>query len=143
MVIDHQGELVDVYRKVLLFEADHSWALPGTRRPVYDTPVGRVVPAICMDLNDDGFARHLLRQNPDVVAFCTNWVDEDSDILAYWVYRMAGWRGWFVAADSWGQDEHILFYGRSAILAPGGRPVAMAGAQGDGVLVVDTEGLTV
>lgn len=141
LVIDHHGELVDVYRKVLLFETDRSWARPGQRRPVYDTPFGRMTPGICMDLNDDGFALHLLRERPDVVAFCTNWVEQGEDILPYWVCRMAGWRGWFVAADSWGTDAHITFYGRSAILAPGGHAVAMAAAEGDGVLVVEAEAL--
>ncbi len=141
LVIDHTGALVDVYRKVLLFETDHTWARAGRRRPVYETPFGRMTPGICMDLNDDRFALHLLRERPDVVAFCTNWVEQGLDILPYWVMRLCGWRGWFVAADTWGRDRHIQFYGRSAILAPGGRPVAMAGPRGDGVLVVEAEGL--
>lgn len=141
LVIDHHGELIDVYRKVLLYDADQTWARPGHRRPVYDTPVGRVTPAICMDLNDDGFAHHLLRQRPDVVAFCTNWVDEGEEVLPYWVYRLAGWRGWLVAADTWGSDGDTPFYGRSAILAPGGQAVALAAATGDGVLVVEAEHL--
>ncbi len=142
LVIDHRGELVDVYRKVLLYEADETWACPGHRRPVYQTPFGRLTPAICMDLNDDRFALHLLREQPDVVAFCTNWVEQGEDILPYWVWRLAGWRGWLVAADSWGTDAHITFYGRSAILGPGGHPVAMAAPEGDGVLVADAMGLT-
>ncbi len=141
LVIDHRGQLVDVYRKVRLYEADMTWAASGLRRPVYDTPFGRMTPGICMDLNDDGFALHLLRERPDVVAFCTNWVEQGQDILPYWVWRLAGWQGWFVAADSWGTDAHITFYGRSAILAPGGHPVAMAAAEGDGVLVAHAEGL--
>ncbi len=138
MVIDHEGRLVDVYRKILLYEADRPWALTGARRPIYDTPVGRVSPAICMDLNDDGFALHLLRERPDVVAFCTNWVEEGVDVLPYWTYRLAGWQGWFVAADTWGRDGHIEFHGRSAILGPEGHPRAIARKEGDDVLLVET-----
>lgn len=135
LVIDDRGQLVDCYRKVLLYDADTTWARPGRRRPVYDIPAGRMTPGICMDLNDFGFGLHLLSARPEVVAFCTNWVDEGEDILPYWRERMLGWRGWFVAADRWGEDRGVRFYGRSAILAPGGAVAAIAPAEGDAILV--------
>ncbi len=133
LVIDHQGRLVDCYRKVLLYETDLTWARAGRRRPVFETPVGRMTVGICMDLNDDRFVRHLRWTRTDVVAFCTNWVEEGHDILPYWRWRLGGWRGWLVAADTWGRDRHITFYGRSAILGPGGWPAALAPKTGDGV----------
>ena len=139
LVIDDKGQLACCYRKVLLYEADLAWARMGRARPVLQTPFGRLVPGICMDLNDDNFALHLHRSKPDVVAFCTNWIDQGHDILPYWRWRMFGWRGWFVAADCWGEDSGTSFYGRSAILAPGGEPAQMAPARGDCVLVHDTE----
>jgi predicted amidohydrolase len=138
-VITPTGELATCYRKVLLFEADTSWANPGWRRPVCRTEFGRVAPGICMDLNDPGFVRHLTDAEAEVVAFCTNWVDEGVDVLPYWRERLAGWSGWFVAANTWGTDRAIRFSGRSAILAPGGRAVVLAEREGDAVLMVDTE----
>jgi len=120
-----------VYRKVLLYELDLAWARMGKQHMILDTPAGRVVPAICMDLNDDRFTAHLAHSRADIVAFCTNWVDEGQDILPYWTWRLGGWKGWFVAADTWGEDRGTPFYGRSTILAPDGSVVAQAPSEGD------------
>ena len=138
LIVSPDGELVSSYRKVLLYELDLAWARMGRQHEAHATGLGRLVPGICMDLNDDRFALHLHRSKADVVAFCTNWVEEGHDILPYWRWRMAGWEGWFVAADCWGQDRGTTFYGRSAILRPGGDVAAIAPATGDTVLVVDT-----
>lgn len=138
IVIDHRGRLVDCYRKVLLFELDYLWAVPGHRRPVYDTPFGRVTPGICMDLNDERFTRHLEEEQPDIVAFNTNWLDQGYVILPYWRERLGDWHGWFVAANTWGVENRIPFYGNSAILNPARQVVAMAPREGDAVLVADS-----
>lgn len=139
LVIDPQGRLASCYRKVLLYEADLSWARMGRQHEQHEIGDATMVPGICMDLNDDRFALHLHRSRADVVAFCTNWIEEGHDILPYWRWRMAGWRGWFVAADTWGVDRTTTFYGRSAILRPGGEVAAIAGPTGDCVLLVDTD----
>jgi predicted amidohydrolase len=138
LVLSPDGALATCYRKVLLFEADETWAEPGWRRAVCPTPFGRLAPGICMDLNDPRFIRHLFQGRADVLAFCTNWVDEGVDVHPYWAGRLAGWPGWTVAANTYGVDRGVRFSGRSAILAPGGRVVATTGAEGDAVIVVDT-----
>ncbi len=135
LVIDERGRLAGCYRKVLLYEADLSWARAGTRRHLYDAAGARVAPGICMDINDYAFGIYLRTERPDVVAFCTNWVDEGEDVLPYWRRQLSGWRGWFVAANTWGSDRGVPFRGRSAILNPSGRAVASAAAEGDAVLV--------
>lgn len=140
MTISPSGALVNCYRKVLLYELDETWAEPGADRPVLQTgALGRLTPAICMDLNDDRFGLHLRATQPDVVAFCTNWVDEDVDILSYWRMRLFGWQGWMVAADRWGTERGVRFYGRSAILGPQGRVLGVLPAIGDGVLYAETQ----
>jgi len=139
LVIAPDGTLATCYRKVLLFEADETWAEPGWRRPVCPTAFGRMAPGICMDLNDPRFLHHLSASRADVLAFCTNWVEEGVDVHAYWQDQLAGWSGWTVAANTHGVDRGVRFSGRSAILAPDGRVVAVAPAEGDTVLVVDTE----
>ncbi len=140
LTIGPDGKLLSVYRKVLLFELDESWATPGTQRAMFDVPgVGTVAPAICMDLNDDGFTDFCRTAHPSVVAFCSNWLDQGSFVPAYWAWRMSRWRGWFVGANRWGQDAGVPFRGESAILGPGGLPFAIAPVTGDAVLVVDTD----
>ena len=141
LMIDPWGDLVRCYRKVLLYDADFAWARPGQQRMSIGSDLGRIAPAICMDLNDDGLIRYLHRAGVDVLAFCTNWVDEGSEVHSYWTWRLASWPGWLVAANTWGQDEDTLFSGCSAIIAPNKQVVATAGYLGDEVLLVDTEDL--
>jgi len=135
LIIDDKGALAGCYRKVLLYQEDMTWARPGQVRQRYDTPHGAVSPGICMDINDYAFGIYLRTTRPDIVAFCTNWVDSGEDVLPYWRERLEGWRGWFVAANTWGRDRHVPFRGRSAILDPSGALVASAPAEGDVVLV--------
>lgn len=128
-----------IYRKVLLFELDETWATPGDRRHIVDVPgVGTVAPSICMDLNDIGFTSYCRRQAPDVVAFSANWLDQGTAVAPYWRWCMRGWRGWFVAANRWGSDLEIPFRGESCILDPTGRVRAQAPVAGDAILMVST-----
>jgi predicted amidohydrolase len=132
MVIGPDGRLAAVYRKRLLYDDDFRWAAPGdTPYPLFDTPYGRATVGICMDINDDRFVEFLHRAKPAVVCFPTNWIDEGrDDIHDYWAYRLAGRRGLFLAADRWGEEDGVRFWGRSAILRDG-RVVTSAPAAGD------------
>ncbi len=133
LVIAPDGSLVTSYRKIDLYVADRNWARAGSERPLIRTAFGLLTPGICMDLNDWDFTAFLRRHQPDVVAFCTNWVDQGERVEWYWAEQLAGYRGLFVAADSWGADEHVDFYGRSAVMR-GGRVLAQLGPAEDGLL---------
>ena len=137
LVVSPLGELATCYRKVLLYDADETWASPGWRRSVVPTRHGPLVPGICMDLNDPRFTRFLESQQPRVVAFCTNWIEEGAPVHDYWRSRLRGYRGAFVAANAWGPDGDIAFCGRSAIFGPGHVLLAEAPAEGDTVLVAE------
>lgn len=140
ITVSPSGDLIDCYRKILLFEQDESWAEAGSVRGLIDLPtLGRVCPAICMDINDDEFVMHLHQSNSEVLAFCTNWIDEGVDIIPYWRMRLCGWQGYMVVADRWGEEKGTRFYGRSSILGPRNSVLGTLPAQGDGVLIVDTE----
>lgn len=140
LVIGPDGALLSCYRKVLLYEADKTWSRAGQQRVALRTRLGLVAPAICMDLNDDGLVMMLHRLGVEILAFCTNWVEEGLDVHAYWRQRLRGWRGWLVAADTWGRDRGTLFAGRSVILGPGGVALAELGREGDGVIVAEVPG---
>ena len=137
LVVMPEGQLATCYRKVCLYEADESWANPGWKRPICPTSLGRIAPAICMDINDPEFSQFLNITQPDIIAFCTNWIEEGQPVHPYWQQRLSGWNGWLVAANSWGEDRGVLFCGRSAIIAPNGTIVAQADAEGDEVLLVE------
>ena len=73
--------------------------------PWVDTGNGRFTVGICMDLNDDGFTGWIQQQNPDVVAFPTNWVDTGESVWPYWAFRMQGSRAALVAANRYGSES--------------------------------------
>ncbi|MFT4704889.1 MAG: putative amidohydrolase [Bradymonadia bacterium] len=137
-VIGPSGELEGVYRKVLLFDADLTWASAGTEHQRYTTDFGTLVPGICMDINDDRFVQHVRDSETDIVAFCTNWIDEGSDVIPYWRWRLARWRGWFVAANTWGMDGETPFLGRSCVLPPESPPARVALRCGDTIVYGET-----
>lgn len=137
IVVMPDGELATCYRKCLLYSQDERWANPGWRRTVCRTELGRLALGICMDLNDPEFTDFLGYARPDLLAFCTNWVDEGVVVHDYWRERLAHWQGWTVAANSWGEDEGTRFTGRSVIMGPGGRIHAEAAYEGDEILLVD------
>ena len=136
LVIDHTGELVGVYRKIHLYDADKPWAEPGTQRMLFETPFGTMAPAICMDLNDPKLWRWLVLNQPDVLAFCCNWLNEGDPIDAYWKWCTQYWSGWFLGANTWGWDEGTEFRGESAIISPQKRTMVCAPIVGNGVFAV-------
>lgn len=122
-VLSPDGALLYNYRKRLLFTADTTWATAGdTPYPILPTPFGRLTVGICMDLNDDRFTEFLVREGPLCVAFCTNWLDEGHDVLPYYCYRLQGFIGTFIAANTYGPETSpghspTRFCGRSTILS--------------------------
>ena len=138
MIFDPDGRMLYNYRKRLLYEQDESWAQPGdTPYPLIETPFGLLTAGICMDLNDDAFIDHLFDARPDVVAFPTNWLDQNFDVRLYWRWRLQGYPCWLVAANTYGVEEGIPFRGRSAILQPDGRSVVTAPAFGDRLITAE------
>lgn len=132
-ILDASGALRAIYRKTLLFEAD-VWACPGDSGYVaLATPFGRLGVGICMDLNDDAFLAHAATERIDVLAFPTNWVQEDGAVSDYWRWRLqSGWPSdlgvegarpdrapvdaLLVAANSYGPEGRYTLRGESAIL---------------------------
>ena len=139
LVIGPDGSLMCCYRKTTLYDADLPWARPGDRTHLVRAPFGLVMPAICMDLNHDRVPSTLHARRVDLLAFCTNWVDEGEDVWPYWRLRLWGWRGVFIAANTWGEDRGTRFSGRSVVMVDG---VALASAEreGDAVVVAEVEG---
>lgn len=141
MVIDPAGGLAGVYRKTLLFDADLPWATPGdSGYLVLDADWGRIGLGICMDLNDDLFTAWLRAEQPDVVAFPTNWVEQYQDVHGYWKERLTGVNGALVAANTYGAEGRVRFSGRSAVVA-GGQVRGALYRSGDGVLRVALPGV--
>jgi predicted amidohydrolase len=137
LLIGPTGELAGVYRKVLLYDLDTRWSQPGNTRVVVHTGATRAAVGICMDLNDEGFRRHLVGERPDQLWFLTNWLEEGADVLSYWRRRTFPWSGVMIAANTWGNDEGVEFAGRSLIWNSAGHVLARAEATGNTLLVAE------
>ena len=134
LVIDPGGELAFVHRKLLLYDPDYRWAQPGDNGVcVLDVANKRVSVGICMDLNNPYYTAWLRDARIDVCAFPTNWIDEGTDVHAYWRQRLMGTPTTLVAANRYGQEDGTLFSGRSAVLSTDDVR-ATAARHGDGVI---------
>jgi predicted amidohydrolase len=133
-VISPTGMLHVVYRKMLLYDTDKSWASPGDRGYVrVETPAGGFTVGICMDLNDDRFIRWCRAAAVRAIAFPTNWLDQGQNVWPYWAWRLAGVPSTLVAANTYGPEAHLRFIGGSAILS-GPKVLAAAPPSGDCIL---------
>ena len=138
MSIGPDGKVEAHYRKRLLYTDDHTWANPGDLPyPSFQTPWGSTTIGICMDINDPRFVTHVRRYRPQVICFPTNWVDEGNEqIHRYWSNQLRGWDGILLAADRWGAEDGVGFWGRSAIIKSG--EVLVSGPpEGDGFHLFD------
>ena len=131
-----------VYRKTHLFEADEWWALPGnTGYLQWPSPWGSVGTGICMDLNYPDLVDFHAATGTKLLAFSTNWLDQDFDVVPYWEEKLAGIDGpGFVGAalfaNRGGSEFGVTFRGQSSIFL-GGRCVATLAGKEDAVLVAD------
>ncbi len=135
------GLLHPVYRKTHLFEADEWWARPGdTGYLQWPSPWGPVGSGLCMDLNYPDLADEHARRGTAILAFSTNWLDQDFDIVPYWEEKLRGSGGGFqglaLFANRGGEEFGVPFRGQSAVFWQG-RALASLSGKDDGVLVVE------
>ena len=133
-VIDADGTLLGCTRMMHVpdYEGFHEqgYYTPGdTGAPVYDTAAGRLGVAICYDRHYPEYLRALALQDAEVVAV------PQAGTAGEWpkgVYeseiRIGSFQNGFYAAmaNRVGQEEDLLFEGRSLVTGPSGRVVAQA-----------------
>jgi len=121
--------LVGVYRKTHLpfLGVDKLTALGPDPYRVYETSIGRIGMLICYDLRFPEAARCLALEGADVIALPTNWpqgADASPDFIA--PARAMENRLFLVAVNRAGQERGARFIGKSQIVDPSGRRLAMA-----------------
>lgn len=121
--------LVGVYRKTHLpfLGVDKLAALGPDPYRVYETSIGRIGMLICYDLRFPEAARCLALEGADVIALPTNWpqgADASPDFIA--PTRAMENRLFLVAVNRAGQERGARFIGKSQIVDPAGRRLAMA-----------------
>ncbi|BGP39909.1 hypothetical protein JCM10450v2_003885 [Rhodotorula kratochvilovae] len=172
LVVAPTGALAGVYHKHHLYGtltndgADYLWATPGEAFVALDLPFPsssphhapgasfRLVPGICMDLNEKDFAptreyalaSFAARERADVLVVAMSWLDSEPplagendgeerddwvevrDTLSYWVMRCApllGSGAALVAANRVGREGETVFTGSSCAVELGDRPAVV------------------
>jgi predicted amidohydrolase len=128
--------LVGVYRKTHPYLSEPKWAKDGDLGlPVFETPLGRIGIAICMDFVFPETARILTLRGADVICFPTNWLGGKCP-SATWIARAFENGVYVVAANRYGRERGVQFSGGSCIIAPDG-VVASSRDTGDGIVTTE------
>src|SRR5229473_2253373 len=120
MVLLGPEGIVGTYRKIHSYMSEPRWARDGDLGlPVWDTPLGRLAPMICMDAGYFEAARIPALLGADILLFSTNWFDEKCP-SSWWMARAFENRLYLIAANRYGVERGIQFSGGSCILNPDG-----------------------
>jgi len=94
-MIDRQGRVIGAYHKNHLVPAEYdaNGILYGKEAPVFECDFGRVVCAICFDLNFDALRLQYVREKPDLIVFPSMY--HGALMQNYWAYSC---RSHFVGA---------------------------------------------
>jgi predicted amidohydrolase len=142
-LIAPSGRVIDVYRKLHLFDAEKKWFAPGDRLPRV-TRVGRarVGMLVCYDWRFPEIARVLALAGADLIAHPSNLVVPALAQQAMRVRALEN-RVWTVTANRVGEDARpgttLAFTGRSQVIDPSGRVVASAGPSATKALAADLD----
>lgn len=151
VVINPNGQIVDVYRKVFLYMGEANGYTPGDRACVLDLGFCKAGLTICYDYIFPEYVRALVVAGARLLLHPTAW--QDSDVCRQWrypapeVYRAqclvrAVENNIFVAsanrARSYDANGNLYMVGRSAIIAPWGEVLAEVEAE-EGVAVADLD----
>lgn len=105
------------------------FATPGAGPlAVYDTPAGRLGPAICYDARFPEPSRVLALAGAQIITLPTNW-PQGSEKVSEYVVRARALENccYFMAVNRCGTERGFTFVGRSTIAAPDGSVLAQAG----------------
>jgi len=109
-----------LYRKTHAYISDPKWAKDGDLGlPVFDTPLGRIGIAICMDAAYPETFRIPALRGADIIAFPTNWLTEKAPSPTWWA-RAVESGVYVIAANRWGLERGVQFDGGSCIIDPDG-----------------------
>jgi predicted amidohydrolase len=107
---------------------------------VHDTPVGRLGVQICFDLRFPELTRSLALDGAEIVCHPTNWPVQVRDLPDFLTRaRAAENRVFLLTANRMDSENGATFCGKSQIVDPLGRQLAIAGEDEEVVLVADIE----
>lgn len=130
--------VIGTYRKVHSYIAEPRWARDGDLGfPVWETPLGRLGAAICMDAMYFESTRLLALHGADVILFPTNWLNERCP-SSWWMTRALENGVYLIAANRSDVERGAEFSGGSCIINPDGT-IQAALDDGEGIVYGEIE----
>jgi predicted amidohydrolase len=139
-LIDSNGEVMGVYRKVHPFDTEKQYFRAGCGYPLFNTPIGKIGIMICWDTAFPEVARSYALQGADLIVISTNWekpYEADWDLITK--ARAFDNVIYIAAANRIGHDETLGFFGRSKIMGPLGVPIAELNEEVEGVISAELD----
>jgi 5-aminopentanamidase len=138
-VIDSDGTLVGVHRKVHLFRDEAELFTAGDALAPFETSLGRIGVLICYDLEFAEAARVLALRGARILFVPTASMEPYRDYQRTYAKARAMENGVYVAlVNNIGEDGRYTYFGDSLIVDPEGRVLAEA-ASTDALLVAEVE----
>lgn len=147
-LIDPAGEVVGIYDKIFLWHFDRHWFDPGGDLPVFDLPFGRVGLMVCADGRMPEIPRALALQGARLILDATAWVtavgapkERNNPQVVYMLPARAMENGvWIAAANKVGVEaDSVVYCGRSLVIAPDGRAVAMGSTDREEIVLAEID----
>lgn len=138
-LIDAQGILVAVYRKIHLFgPTERELFTPGREIVVSRIKNRMIGMAICYDIEFPEFARALTRRGAEIIIVPTANMSPYFEVPQTFIRARALENGVFVAyANLCGSEGELHYTGLSGITGPDGLDLARAGQRGEALLIAE------
>jgi predicted amidohydrolase len=140
VLINDNGEVVGVYRKVHLFDTEKQNFRAGCDYPLFSTSIGKIGIMICWDTAFPEVARSYALKGADLIAISTNWekpYEDDWDLITK--ARAFDNVIYIVAANRIGFDKTLGFFGRSKIMSPLGKPIEELNKEVEGIISAELD----
>ncbi|MFZ2445999.1 MAG: carbon-nitrogen family hydrolase [Syntrophobacteraceae bacterium] len=131
-VIDSTGEIAGTYRKVHLFSlyGEHKNFGRGKSAEVFSTSVGKIGAIICYDLRFPELTRKMALAGAEIICVSALWPHVRIYHWSLLLRARAVENQIFVAAaNGCGNEEKIIWGGRSALISPWGEVLSIGGSE--------------
>jgi predicted amidohydrolase len=119
VLINPDGDVEGVYRKIHLWDTERSYFTPGKRFHVFETKFGKIGLGICYDLEFPESARTLALDGSQIIFYSSAQPEPMGNHVDAYVKSRAGENCLYVChSNRIGSEGKIRFFGQSQIVSP-------------------------
>jgi len=119
VLINSNGEVEGVYRKIHLWDIERSYFTPGKRFEVFKTKFGKIGLGICYDLEFPESARTLALKGAQIIFYSSAQPEPMGNHVDVYIKSRAGENCLYVChSNRTGRENKMIFFGQSQIVSP-------------------------